>query len=84
MARTTYHVALPFVRTGKGRIIPGDAVQAQDAGHAERLAAGMAERKDRYSGAVAFSRSGDPDFGDWDDAIILARFGEVEADLAAA
>lgn len=84
MARTTYYVAMPFVRTGKGRVIPGDAVPAQDAPHAERIAAAMHGRDDRYAGAIAFSRSGDPDFGDWDDAVVIARFGEVAVDLAAA
>lgn len=84
MARTTYYVALPFVRSGKGRLIPGEASPAQDEGHAKRMAAAMGSRLDRYAGAVAFSRTGDPDFGDWDDAKIIASFGEVEAELAAA
>ena len=69
MARVTYHVALPFVQSGRGRVVPGDAVPANDAAHAKRLAEALASRKDRFVGAVAFSRSGDPDFGDWDDAV---------------
>jgi hypothetical protein len=32
---------------------------------------------------VAFSRSGDPSTGEFDDAVVLARVGEVPADLSA-
>ena len=32
-------------------------------------------------GAVAFSRTGDPDIGIFDDAVVLKRFGEVPTDL---
>lgn len=30
-----------------------------------------------YIGAIAFARTGDPQFGDFDGAIILGRFGET-------
>jgi hypothetical protein len=36
-----------------------------------------------YTGAVAFSRTGDPATGDFSDVIILRRFGEVPDDLSA-
>jgi hypothetical protein len=32
---------------------------------------------------VVFSRSGDPSTGEFDDAVVLARIGEVPADLRA-
>jgi hypothetical protein len=32
-------------------------------------------------GAVAFSKAGDPQLGDWDDAVILGRYGDVPDDL---
>lgn len=35
-----------------------------------------------HEGAIAFSRTGDPQLGDWEDAEILARVGEVPTDLA--
>jgi hypothetical protein len=33
-------------------------------------------------GAVAFSKTGDPQLGKWDDAVILGRYGDVPDDLA--
>jgi hypothetical protein len=32
-------------------------------------------------GAVAFSKTGDPQLGEWDDAIILGRYGDVLDDI---
>ncbi|SEF09689.1 hypothetical protein SAMN05444161_8306 [Rhizobiales bacterium GAS191] len=32
--------------------------------------------------AVAFSKTGDPQLGDWGDAVILGRYGHVPDDLA--
>jgi hypothetical protein len=32
-------------------------------------------------GAVAFSKTGDPQLGEWADAIILRRYGDVPDDL---
>lgn len=33
-------------------------------------------------GAIAFSKTGDPQLGEWNDAIILGRYGDVPDDLA--
>jgi hypothetical protein len=33
-------------------------------------------------GAVAFSKTGDPRLGEWNDAVILGRYGDVPDDLA--
>lgn len=35
----------------------------------------------RKAGAVAFSRTGDPKLGDFEDAVILGRYGETPSDL---
>jgi hypothetical protein len=45
----------------------------------------VAERRARalaleHAGALAFSRTGDPTTGEFRDAVILARFGEVDLD----
>jgi hypothetical protein len=45
----------------------------------------VAERRARalaleYAGALAFSRTGDPTTGEFQEAVILARFGEVDLD----
>ena len=45
---------------------------------AQALASGKAN-----AGALAFSRSGDPNLGEFEDAVILKAFGEVPEDFAA-
>lgn len=79
MSSVTYFVAQPFETTKKGRIIAGIAQQAQTADQAIRHAERMAREK---GGAVAFSRTGDPAFGEFEDAVILGKFGELPDDLA--
>jgi hypothetical protein len=37
--------------------------------------------KEAIAGAVAFSRRGDPNVGEFEDAVILKAFGEVPDDL---
>ena len=70
----TYYVALPFVLTEDGEIVPGEAQDRQTADAAVMAAEAMWRR---YGGAVAFSRTGDPATGVFDDAVILRQFGEV-------
>ena len=38
---------------------------------------GVADR-----GAVAFSKTGDPQLGEWEDAVVLGRYGDVPDDIA--
>jgi hypothetical protein len=33
-----------------------------------------------HAGALAFSRTGDPATGEFQDAVVLAQFGEVDLD----
>jgi hypothetical protein len=40
-------------------------------------------RKPGNIGAVAFSRSGDPATGDFGDAEVIRKFGDVPGDLSA-
>ncbi|MGY4408729.1 hypothetical protein ACVWW4_000465 [Bradyrhizobium sp. LB7.1] len=40
-------------------------------------------RKPGHVGAVAFSRSGDPATGEFGDAKVIRKFGEVPDDLSA-
>jgi hypothetical protein len=40
-------------------------------------------RSPGYVGAVAFSRSGDPATGDFSDAKVIRKFGDVPDDLSA-
>jgi hypothetical protein len=75
----TYFVALPFVRIDGG-LAPGDAVECPHAGAAIRRAEALAA-KPVNAGAVAFSRTGSPELGEFEEAVILKTFGDVPDDL---
>lgn len=81
MSKTTVFAVLSFEMTPKGRIKASQAHAAKDRAHAVRMAERIAAQK---GGALAFSREGDPDVGDFDDAVILGRFGEVPDDAMVA
>ncbi len=74
MAAVTYYVALPFVRDETGELIPGEAQERQTANAAVREARRLATTA---AGAVAFSRTGDPSIGEFENAVVIERFGEV-------
>lgn len=74
-----YYVALPFVRADPGGAA-GQAVECPNAAAAIRRAEAMAHSAQNL-GAVAFLRRGNPDIGEFDDAVILKTFGEVPEDL---
>jgi hypothetical protein len=77
-----YFVALPFVRIDGG-LAPGEAVECPHAAAAIRRAEVLAA-KPANAGAVAFTREGNPDLGEFDDAAILRTFGDVPDDLRVA
>jgi hypothetical protein len=76
-----YYVALPFTLT-EGGLAPGEAVECPSEAAAIRRAQALASDK-ANAGAVAFSRSGDPNLGEFDDAVILKAFGDVPEDFGA-
>ena len=67
----TYYVALPFIRTEDGTA-PGEAQECQSEAAAIRRAEGMS-RDPANAGAVAFKRAGDPNVGEFSDAVVLWR-----------
>lgn len=75
----TYFVALPFVRAEDG-IAPGEAQEMPNEGAAIRRAEAMS-RDAANAGALAFKRSGDPNMGNFSDAVILKGFGDVPENL---
>jgi hypothetical protein len=81
MAEVTYFVALPFVAADDG-VAPGEAVECFSP-NAAVMRADMLSRKEGHIGAVAFSRTGDPATGDFGDATIIRKFGDVPDDLSA-
>jgi hypothetical protein len=76
-----YYVALPFAPVDGGGLAPGQAVECPSGAAAIRRAQAMS-RDEANAGAVAFSRSGDPNLGDFEDAVILKSFGQVPDDFA--
>jgi hypothetical protein len=74
-----YYVALPFTRM-EGGLAPGQAVECPHPAAAVRCAQALSYNE-ANAGAVAFSRQGNPDTGEFEDAVILKAFGEVPDDL---
>jgi hypothetical protein len=73
----TYHVVIAFDRNAEGDLKPGEAREVLSPIIAERRARTLALE---HAGAVAFSRTGDPTTGEFQEAVILAQFGEVDLD----
>lgn len=74
----TYFVVQAFVVGRKGALIADMPREARDEAQAIRLAERLASNR---AGVIAFSRTGDPTTGDYDDAVVLARHGRVPAEL---
>jgi hypothetical protein len=80
MADITYYVALPFLRDDTGTLVAGTAEECQSSTTALRRAE-ILSRAIGNIGAVAFSRNGDPMAGEFNDAHLIRKFGEVPDDL---
>lgn len=78
MATLTYHVVLPFSPDDDGVLQAGEPQEVQSAGLAISRAQRLVATK---GGAVAFSRTGDPALGDYQDGVLLGRFGNLPDDL---
>lgn len=81
MSEITYYVALPVVASDDG-IAPAEAMECFNPSAALMRAEALS-RKPGYVGAVAFSRTGDPATGDFGDAKVIRKFGDVPQDLSA-
>ena len=82
MADVTYYVALPFLQDDSGSPAAGAAEECQSPSGAIRRAE-VLSRAPGSVGAVAFSRTGDPMAGEFSDAKLIRKFGEVPDDLSA-
>jgi hypothetical protein len=81
MADVTYYVAMPFSQDDSGLPIAGAAEECQSSTTALRRAE-ILSRTAGHTGAIAFSRTGDPMIGEFRDARLLQKFGEVPDDLS--
>ena len=73
---------LPFVAADDG-VAAGEAVEGFNPTSAVVKADDAFSRKPGIVGAVAFNRSGDPATGDFGDAKVIRKFGDVPDDLSA-
>jgi hypothetical protein len=74
----TYHVVVAFARDDEGNLVPLEPAEAPNAESARRRAQSAAAT---HAGALAFSRTGDPNTGDFDEAKLTASFGDVDLTL---
>ena len=76
MPNMTYYVVLAFVRNdgGEGELIAKAPAQMPSATTATSRARSLASTKARV---IAFARTGDPDVGEFADAVVLFKAGEV-------
>jgi hypothetical protein len=81
MPDITYYVALPFLQDDSGSPAVGAAEECQSSSGAIRRAETLS-RTPGNIGAVAFSRTGDPMIGEFSDAQLLKKFGDVPNDLS--
>ena len=77
MGTITYYVAMGFERDEEGELIALDPMEAGTPSIAISRARSLAASK---AGAIAFSRTGDPDVGEFQDAVVLFKAGEVPED----
>jgi hypothetical protein len=77
MANVTYYVALAFAPSEDGDIVACEPKEARSADQAIRMAKTLAAMEP-HCGAIAFSRTGDPALGDFEDAVVLKMVGEVD------
>jgi hypothetical protein len=80
MTDITYYVAMPFLQDDTGAPIAGTAEECHSSTTALRRAEILA-RMTGHIGAIAFSRTGDPMIGEFSDARLLRKFGEVPEDI---
>jgi hypothetical protein len=80
MAEVTYYVALPFVASDDG-VAAGEPTECFNPVAVVTRAEALS-RKEGNIGAVAFSRTGDPATGDFSDAKVIRKFGDVPDDLS--
>ena len=81
MADVTYYVALPFLQDDTGAPVAGAGEECQSPTGALRRAE-VLSRAAGSIGAVAFSRTGDPMIGEFGDAKLMRKFGNVPDDLS--
>jgi hypothetical protein len=81
MAEVTYYVALPFVAADDG-IVAGEAQECFNPNAAVMKAEALS-RKPASSAPSPSAAAGTPATGDFGDAAVIRKFGDVPDDLSA-
>jgi hypothetical protein len=81
MAGITYFVAIPF-DVADTAVVVGEPIECPTPAAAIELAHGLWIGLG-HTGAIAFSRTGNPATGEFKDATVLRSFGDVPDDLSA-
>jgi len=74
----TYYVVQAFKEGKNQMLVADDPLEARSERHALSMADRLAGLR---AGVIAFSRSGDPTTGDYEDAVILAQIGRIPEEL---
>lgn len=77
MSNVTYYVAMGFIRDEASELVAMDPVEVQSSSQAISRPRSLAATK---AGAVAFSRTGDPNLGEFAAAVVLFKAREVPED----
>ena len=77
MSSVTYYVSMAFDHDEAGDLIALEPMESRTPAAAISRARSLATSK---AGAIAFSRTGDPDLGEFADAVVLFKEGEVLED----
>ena len=80
MASMTYYVAFAFMKSEACDIVACEPKEARSSNQAMRMADSLATTEE-HCGAIAFSRTGDPALGNFEDAVILKAVGEIDSGL---
>jgi hypothetical protein len=78
MAEITYFVMVPFKDAG-GDLVAEQGVQCPSEGSAKAQARSAVAKG--AIGAIAFKRSGDPGLGEYGEAILICKEGELPEDV---
>ena len=74
----TYCGVVPFDRTNGGNLVPGEAKEAPNRDAARRRALDLWAK---HASTLAFSRTGNPDSGDFGEAEVGAIHGAVDTGM---
>lgn len=70
----TYYVVVPYGRNQEGDLVAGEGQQAPSEAAARSKAVGLSTQ---HAGVVAFSREANLSTGEYEPAVVIARFGQT-------